>query len=203
MSVIKELQLLEEYAGEGVGLNVGCGNVPIGTSIGVDINPAALAARVISPADRLPFADNIFDYVVSANALEHIDRGPVAVLREWARVVRMAGTVALVVPDAEYGIWSMTGDTGQVGQLCKPRREMEHLHAFTLTTLRMLFEFCGLAVFRAEKIDRRPQRAETTLLVAANKTMAYVPERKPEWDYRQSSASRMHGVGHGALSSTT
>jgi len=61
-------------------------------------------------------------------------------------------------------MWAMTGDTGVPGCLIKPRREMEHLHAFTLTTLNLLGRFAGLEVKEAYKFSRQPVRRETTLV---------------------------------------
>ena len=172
MPVAKEHEALAKYC-IGFGANVGCGDVRIGGSVGVDVCPTAKAAAIFAPAEKLPFESGTLDYVISAAALEHIDRGPVVILREWTRCVKEGGVVAVIVPDAEYGIWSMTGDTGRCGELCKPRREMEHLHAFTLPALRMLFEFCGLFVVEAAVIDRRPVRKERTLICAGKKLACF------------------------------
>lgn len=172
MPVKKEFDALLKYC-VGKGANVGCGNAPLGNSLGVDICPTASAASIFAPADKLPFESDSLDYVVSCASLEHIDRGPVHVLREWTRCVKVGGVVAVIVPDAEYGIWAMTGDTGRCGELCKPRLEMEHVHAFTLPALRILFEFCGLWVVEAAVIDRQPVRKERTLICAGRKSTVF------------------------------
>lgn len=173
MSVEKEIELLAEYC-KGFGANIGCGDVQIADSIGIDCCHKAQAAVIVAEATCLPLRDNTLDYIVSAACFEHIDRSPVKVLREWLRCLKVGGIIAIVVPDADYGIWSMTGDTGKPGQLCKPRSEMEHLHAFTKQSLVMLFEFAGMEVIRCEKIDRRPVRPETTILCVGKKTENYV-----------------------------
>jgi len=174
MSVRAEIEFLAKYC-KGIGLNIGCGNVAIGNSIGVDVTIEAKAAIMLADAFNLPFMDCSLDYIVSAACLEHIDKGPVTVLREWLRCLKVGGTIAVTVPDAEYGMWAMTGDTGKVGQFAKARREMEHLHAFTQTTLMLLFDFAGMQIIRCEKIDRKPVRPETTLLCVGRKTEAYIP----------------------------
>jgi predicted SAM-dependent methyltransferase len=173
MSTRKEIKELVKYC-KGEGLNIGCGPVPIGNSIGVDISEKASAAKMICPADNLSFVkDNNYDYIVCAACLEHIDRGPIMVLREWLRCIKFGGAIAVTVPDAEYGMWAMTGDRGIPGRLVKPEPEMEHLHAFTTTTLKLLFEFAGMEVIRCEIIDRRPSRPEPTIICVGIKTSAF------------------------------
>lgn len=175
MSTTKEIKLLAEYC-KGFGLNIGCGSVSIGNSIGVDVADTPVAV-IRAEAHRLPFCDAILDYIVACNSFEHIQVAPVITLREWARCLKVGGTVAVIVPDAEYSIWSMTGDRGVCGRLCKPEREMEHFHAFTELSLRMLFTFCGFQVIEHEKIRIRGDgRAETTLLCVGVKTDVYVQE---------------------------
>jgi len=173
MSIKRELDELAKYC-KGFGINVGCGNQPIGGSIGVDYNAEAVEAVIEVVGHKLPFTDTVLDYVVACNAFEHFAISPILTLREWARCLRIGGTAAVVVPDAEYGMWAMTGDRGQPGQLCKPERAMEHLHAFTETTLELLFEFSGFKVIRCEKIYREPERPETTLICVGMKSGAYV-----------------------------
>ena len=169
MSVKKELDILASYC-KGVGINIGCGNAQIAESIGVDISPAAQAAVVLADACFLPFKDDTFDYVVSSACLEHLEAAPILALREWLRVIKPGGTIAVVVPDAKYGIWSMTGDTGKCGQFTKKQREMEHLHAFTVETLNVLFKFAGMEVIRCEVIERKPVRFETTIVCVGIKS---------------------------------
>lgn len=173
MSTTKEINELLKYC-NGDGLNIGCGWTPIGNSIGIDINEKASAAKMICPADNLSFVnDNSYDYIICAACLEHIDRGPIKVLREWLRCIKIGGTIAVTVPDAEYGMWAMTGDRGIPGQLVKLEPEMEHLHAFTVNSLKLLFEFAGMNVIRCELIDRLPSRVEPVILCVGIKTEAF------------------------------
>jgi predicted SAM-dependent methyltransferase len=170
MPIRKEVQALYDLTLKGKGLNIGCGDVMIGTSIGVDLSKStAKACRIEADACDLPWEDNKLDYIISCASFEHIDRGPIMVLREWLRVLKVGGRIGIVVPDAEYGIWAMTGDTGRCGELCKEDRAMEHLHAFTATSLRLLFEFAGMVVERIERIHRKPVRPEQTILCVGRK----------------------------------
>ncbi len=173
MSVRKEIELLAEYCDTMPGLNIGCGDVQIGKSMGVDLSHKARACEVVADAMDLPFPTETFNYIVAAACFEHLEVAPILVLRHWLSVLKPGGIIAIVVPDAEYGIWSMTGDTGKPGKLVKPRREMEHLHAFTIESLRVLFEFAGMDIVRLEKIDRKPYRNETTILCVGKKNLSY------------------------------
>jgi len=172
MPVKHEIDLLAALC-TGKGANIGCGNVPIANSIGVDVCLTAKAASVFVDSWRLPFSDNSLDYIVSCASLEHMEVAPVLVLREWARCLRVHGTLGIIVPDAAYGIWSMTGDTGKCGQLVKPRREMEHLHAFTVSSLKVLLEFAGFTPSVVHKVSRLPVRKETTLFAVGHKNETY------------------------------
>ncbi len=171
MPIKREINLLSTYC-KGVGLNIGCGDIQIGNSIGVDLTDTK-AAMVIADALSLPFKHEMFDYIIAAACFEHLEIAPILVLRHWLQFLKKDGVIAILVPDAEYGIWSMTGDTGKVGELCKPRREMEHLHAFTQQSLKMLFEFAGMDVITNEIIDRNPERKERTILFAGKKNDKY------------------------------
>ena len=172
MPIRREIELLASYC-KGDGLNIGCGNVQIGNSIGVDMTTESKAAKVIADAVDLPFAENSFDYIVASACFEHIKYAPIVILRHWLRFLKLGGIVAILVPDAEYGIWSMTGDTGECGKLIKPRKEMEHLHAFTAKSLEMLFEFAGMTILTLDVIDRMPERKERTLLCVGAKNDTY------------------------------
>lgn len=66
----------------------------------VDLSPAMLAAaadlgdpRAVASVDRLPFADEAFDVVVSAWVIETVD-DPVAAVSEMLRVLRPGGLLA-------------------------------------------------------------------------------------------------------------
>jgi len=172
MPIRREIELLTEYA-VGTGLNLGCGNIKIGNSIGVDLRKDVKAVDIEADITDLPFADMAFDYIVSSASFEHLEQAPILTLREWLRVLKYGGIIAILVPDVSYGIWAMTGDTGEVGKFVKKERAMEHLHAFDVTTLKLLFEFAGMNIIRCEVIDRRPVRPERTILCVGEKNENY------------------------------
>lgn len=102
--------LLNRYRGKKI-LEVGCGE---GTKLslldasyraGIDISPLAIArakqkidlAQVAS-AEKLPFADNSFDSVLSFFSIEHFEN-PEKVLHEMMRVVKRGGEIAILTPN--------------------------------------------------------------------------------------------------------
>ena len=171
MPIRREIELIAECC-NGMGLNIGCGDVQIRNSIGFDIAETK-AAMVLGDAMKLPFKQGVFDYIVAAACFEHLEAAPITVLRHWLRFLKPGGVIAILVPDASYGIWSMTGDTGKVGKLVKPRSEMEHLHAFTVESLKVLFEFAGMDIEKLDIIDRHPERKERTIICVGRKNETY------------------------------
>ena len=86
---------------DGVGLDVCCGRRSIFPGdFRVDIDPKKEPDIVASAMD-LPFADCQFDYVYGIHAFEHLS-DPIKGLREWLRVTKPGGIIALVHPDVDY-----------------------------------------------------------------------------------------------------
>jgi SAM-dependent methyltransferase len=94
-------------------LDVGCGSGAFcalalergARASGIDAAPAmiALAGRnapradlCVGPLERLPWADGAFDALTSFNSIQFAE-DPVAALREWMRVTRPGGTIAVSV----------------------------------------------------------------------------------------------------------
>ena len=93
-------------------LDAGCGAgvaedalSDLGTVIGIDIAPEALAGRAPTSPERLclasvdpaPFRDCSFDLVVALDILEHIE-DDAAVLREFHRICKPGGMLLITVP---------------------------------------------------------------------------------------------------------
>jgi predicted SAM-dependent methyltransferase len=154
MAIKREIDILETYC-FGRGANIGCGRYRIKNSLGIDIRNVPGVVDYVADAANLPFADEFLDYIISSHCLEHIDRGPVSVLREWSRCIKLGGVIALIVPDAVYGIGALRLDTTTPG---------EHLHLFTRKTLKTYFGFVGLEVQRCEQIVRTPERPQPTII---------------------------------------
>jgi SAM-dependent methyltransferase len=101
-------------------LDVGCGTGNIllmlqefGKAVGVDVSPVALEfcrtrnlseLHLVSPDDRLPFAEGSFDVACAFDLLEHIE-DDLAFLNEIKRVTRTDGKILIIVP-AHPQLWS-------------------------------------------------------------------------------------------------
>ncbi len=55
----------------------------------------------VADATRLPFPDATFDYVFNSHLLEHLP-DPRAAIREWLRLLKPGGHLAMVIPDTRF-----------------------------------------------------------------------------------------------------
>ena len=131
----------EDFIGERV-LEVGAGsghhfsylNKPVSEYVLTDGSEAMLrvaasrykneiaAGRIIvskQDATRLDYPDQSFDRLIATHVLEHIPN-PVAVLREWDRVVKKGGLISIVLPCDPGLLW-------RFGRCFGPRRNAEKL----------------------------------------------------------------------------
>lgn len=91
------LALIERHA-DGLVLDVGAGRraVYYDNVVNVEIAPFA-STDVRGVAERLPFADGVFDAVISIAVLEHV-RDPFAAAAEMCRVLKPGGELICCVP---------------------------------------------------------------------------------------------------------
>lgn len=87
-------------------LDLGCGNSPyrplltnISSYVPYDIDATGSKPAVVGMAERLPFAENSFDSILSTQVLEHVAE-PWHLLEEVARVLRPNGRLLLSAPQA-------------------------------------------------------------------------------------------------------
>lgn len=146
-----EALALEPYC-VGRGIDVGCGHRKVTPDcIGVDLLAAgevgehgvvsgqrSVADVQASGDDLHMFGDGELDFVVSRHNLEHyVD--VVKTLQEWARVTRVGGTVAMIVPDERAGDTIFLDPT--------------HKHTFTPESLeRLIGVIDGLRFEKAEVV---------------------------------------------------
>lgn len=103
-------------------INLGCGRRPFDGYVNVDIVPYPGVDKVadIGKAERLPFDDNTADEIYAGHLFEHMDN-PIKLLLECWRILKAAGSLALVLPniaadpgrfaDRDYGIVTGLGFT--------------------------------------------------------------------------------------------
>ena len=99
----------------GVGVDMGCGELIHPFCLGVDkycgdAHPdypsptkAHYHPHLVMRVDKpLPFTTGSFDFLISHHSLEHMC-DTAWTLREWIRIVKPGGILAIVMPDAAYG----------------------------------------------------------------------------------------------------
>ena len=90
----------------GIGLEPGCGQAISPFCVGTDYFAGAVhpvyggsyQPHVRCMGEVLPFKDGVFDFIVSHHSLEHM-RDTEKTLREWLRVLKLGGKIAIVMPD--------------------------------------------------------------------------------------------------------
>ena len=158
MTMPVEFQIVKQYCKGDIGLNIGCGDIRIENSIGIDVDVKKKATVIVASAWELPIADNSIDYIVSTACIEHLDRSPVTVLREWNRVLKKGGLCTVTTPEG-----SVTKNDWALAQ-CS-----DHLNLFTLPQLTLHFEVAGFEIEVAEEIDRMPESPHPAIIVVGKK----------------------------------
>lgn len=124
-------------------LDLGCGNnKTIPSAIGVDMIPADQEINTLSKAisvadvnadvsEPLPFSDEYADTIIARHILEHLIDS-IKVLKDWHRVLKKGGKLIVAVPNEEI-------------HRTIPMN-VEHVHGFTPSSMRSLFESTGFKV---------------------------------------------------------
>lgn len=92
--------LVNRLAGK-IGADIGG---PSGRAIDGIINVNLYGSRgncIIGRGERLPFKNESLDYLISSHTLEHI-KNTESVLKEWLRVLKVGGFMAVVMPDKRF-----------------------------------------------------------------------------------------------------
>lgn len=134
----------------GIGLEPGCGQAVSPFCIGSDFYAGkehpqyggGYYPHVRCLGEVLPFKTEAFDFIVSHHSLEHM-KDTEKTLREWLRVLKVSGRIAVVMPDKKYGPF---GDPGHVSE-CTPEefasilKRIENIKIREFDTLRNHFSF--------------------------------------------------------------
>ncbi|MCP4912431.1 MAG: class I SAM-dependent methyltransferase [Oligoflexia bacterium] len=99
--------LIKKYAGEGYGLEIGCGARTIAPTERTVLSDAfsehgvhGSIAKVFFKGDEIPYPDGTFDFLLNEHVLEHI-ANPIKALKEWLRVLKVGGHIFLFLPHKE------------------------------------------------------------------------------------------------------
>ena len=151
---------------KGLGIDVGCGSKKTHPSaLGVDLTPKGeigkygsenrqiSQANITTSGDNLyMFADSVLDYVVARHNLEHYT-DPIKTLKEWKRVLKVGGTLGIIVPDdAAYD--SIKADP-------------THKHAFTQESMKNMIETIG--GFKINKLYPLPSHQSFVIIAKRTK----------------------------------
>jgi SAM-dependent methyltransferase len=137
---------------------------------GVDIDAAVLdnahldEARVMSPTSPIPYGDDTFDVVVSANVLEHV-QDPDAVFSEIHRVLKPGGVFAFQTPNRRHYVPTIARMTPHSIHLwVNSRRSVDDRDTFptvyranTPATIRRLAKRHSFVVARLDTVEGRPE----------------------------------------------
>jgi glycosyltransferase involved in cell wall biosynthesis len=145
-------KILAEYAKEGRGIEIGPGRVKSHeNAIGVDVFPYKTADILGSAEDLWMFRDNELDFVIASHSLEHFPDTK-QVLKEWKRVLKDGGIIAVAVPDGEKRPNSIKGS---------------HKVVLTKEILRVIFKFeLNMRVIKIMDVPGKKRGKESIIVVA-------------------------------------
>lgn len=99
--------LIQKFAPNGIGLEIGCGARTICPTDRTILSDAYSEhgihdsiAKVLFRGDQIPYEDLSFDFIVSEHVLEHI-ANPIKALKEWVRALKKEGHLFLFLPHCE------------------------------------------------------------------------------------------------------
>jgi len=152
----EEEKELSKYCEKGKVLDIGCGGMKCHPNcIGVDIHEDSVAEIKADCTNLNMFKDEEVDAIVSSHTLEHMPDF-ISVLKEWKRVLKVGGIMAIAVPDGEK----------------KPKYIIKNSHKVNLGlgTLRMVFKYLlGMKIIRLENIKKNNPNKFVALIVAVKR----------------------------------
>ncbi len=192
MSSPVEQDILASYC-SGWGANICCGNRAISNAIGVDHDPNAKAGLIQADARLLPFYDDALDYIISAHGLEHIQDGPLLVIREWIRCIKVGGRLALVVPNGSGREQKALEYNASEGKM----NIAGHCHIFTPDILRAMLKQAGLIKVEVKVLDRSKYWDSDVILGTGIKSAKYqvppITKSKLLWLWRTIKSANIKG----------
>ncbi|MGB3478349.1 MAG: class I SAM-dependent methyltransferase [bacterium] len=115
--------------------------------------------KVCSDMSKLPFADSVFDNIISVYTMEHIEK-PSLVFNEFVRVVNCDGYLFLIVPN-RYSIYGIAASLlpvfaqNYIWRMFKGKMQPHKVYyrANTLRKLKKLGSKCGLSICECKMLE--------------------------------------------------
>jgi SAM-dependent methyltransferase len=134
----------------GIGLETGAGQVISPFTIATDmysgpshpVYGGGYWPHVRCTGEMLPFKNEVFDFIISNHSLEHM-KDTERTMREWLRVLKRGGKMAIVMPDKRFGPF---GDPSHVSE-CSPQefanilQRIENIRILEIDSMRNNFSF--------------------------------------------------------------
>lgn len=146
----EHMEWLESFC-VGQGFNMGCGEMPIKDSMGVDpiLTLASYNGVAFCNMDDLwHYSDGCADYVIS-NYTEAAP-SPAKLFVEWHRVLRPGGKVGIICRDADDPYYS-EDSFGPLSRARSGKGGIKKYNCFTKRTIRFYLQFAGFKVVKIEK----------------------------------------------------
>lgn len=146
----------------GIGLEPGCGQAISPFCVGTDYFAGAVhpvyggsyQPQVRCMGEVLPFKNEVFDFIVSHHSLEHM-KDTEKTLREWLRVLKLGGKIAIVMPDKRCPYYK---DPSHVSE-CTPQeflavlQRLENIQIIEFNSLKNHFSFNAVIEKSSNKGD--------------------------------------------------
>ena len=152
----EEREYLKKFA-KGRGIDIGCGAERI-AGFGIDNDPAC-NPDVIADMHNIPLKGNKYDFIIACHCLEHTVH-TIRCLKEWHRLLKVEGRIAIAVPNGEKVNTENLGD-----------RRYGHVQLFSLKTLSNFLEFVGFKIVKSTYFDKKEaaEHIGQSIIVVAEK----------------------------------
>lgn len=144
----EHLEWLESFC-KGTGFNMGCGEIPIKDSMGVDLflNLGCYSGAAFANMDNMwGYKDEFADYIIS-NYVEAAQT-PCKLFLEWYRLLKPGGVLAILLKDADDSSYdsSLSGPLARAG-----KGGIKKFNCYTERTIKFYLQFAGFTVDSIEK----------------------------------------------------
>ncbi|MGE5620909.1 MAG: class I SAM-dependent methyltransferase [Sphingomonadaceae bacterium] len=158
-------------------------------AVGVDLSPEGLrlarlggrASVLGARVESLPFRAGSFDAIVAQHLIEHLHY-PLEAMREWHRVLRPGGVLALVTPNAAHPDPSLFYDPTHVSLFTRASlRSALEAAGFRATHLYTLFPYLGRGrLARAASIRLAPLALHLPALRGSGRSLVAAAVKEPQ-----------------------